>query len=89
MTDNNGGGVRTTQTEKIPFFVLLEDLKMLKFDIVFSKPLIVLLVLLPIIGFSGCKSFDKKPQKKSPDLKNRSPERKYSPKNTRLFIHMK
>ena len=62
---------------------------MFKFDSIFSKPLIILLVLLPIIGFSGCKSFDKKPQKKSPDLKNRFPERKYFPKNTRLFIHMR
>ena len=62
---------------------------MFKFDTVFSKPLIILLVLLPIIGFSGCKNFHKKPHEKIPRFENRSPERKYSPKNTRLFIHMR
>jgi len=61
---------------------------MFKFDIVFSKPLIILLVLLPIIGFSGCKSFDKKPQKKiSTFEKQVSREEILSQKHTPVYTY--
>ncbi len=61
---------------------------MFKFDTVFSKPLIILLVLLPIIGFSGCKNFHKKPHEKIPRFEKQvSREEILSQKHTPVYTY--
>jgi glutamine cyclotransferase len=61
---------------------------MLKFDNILFKPVVIFLVLFVIIGFSGCNSFLKKPQKKIPRFENQvSREEILSQKHTPVYTY--